>query len=180
MGLIDDGKWQILREKWAAVDHEKVRLSNLRINPSEKVNDWLVRAGSSPLEESVRAIDLLCRPEVTYGAMRPFLPLIERPLTDEEAQSLAIEVKYAGYIERQQRQIIRLSKGEKVYIPEDFSYDEVPGLLSESRQKLEKIRPQNLAQASRISGVTPADIQLLSVYLETRRRRKERGITPSP
>ena len=87
MGLIDDGKWQILREKWAAVDHEKVRLSNLRINPSEKVNDWLVRAGSSPLEESVRAIDLLCRPEVTYGAMRPFLPLIERPLTDEEAQS---------------------------------------------------------------------------------------------
>ena len=179
MGLIDDGKWQILREKWAAVDHEKVRLSNLRINPSEKVNDWLVRAGSSPLEESVRAIDLLCRPEVTYGAMRPFLPLIERPLTDEEAQSLAIEVKYAGYIERQQRQVIRLSKGEKVYIPEDFSYDEVPGLLSESRQKLEKIRPQNLAQASRISGVTPADIQLLSVYLETRRRRKERGITPS-
>ncbi len=179
LGLIDDDRWNQIQKKWNVVDQEIERLSQIRITPSSEVNGWLNSIGSSPLEERVRAKDLLCRPEVTYGGLQPFLPALDYTLTDEEAQSLTIEIKYAGYIERQKRQVLRLHKGEKIYIPDDFSYDEVPGLLAESRQKLEKIKPQNLAQASRISGVTPADIQLLSVYLETRRRRKKSEVTAS-
>ncbi|WP_024821273.1 MULTISPECIES: tRNA uridine-5-carboxymethylaminomethyl(34) synthesis enzyme MnmG [Aminobacterium] len=177
LGLIDDEKWTRLLKKWKNVDEEKERLSSFRVLPSEEVNQWLRRIGSSPVQEALRAWDLLCRPEVTYKEIETFLPALSSPLTEDERRSVEIEIKYAGYIERQERQVRQLQKSEKVYIPEKFCYEDVPGLLTESLQKLKKVQPRTLGQASRISGVTPADIQLLSIYLETRRRRKGSGST---
>ncbi|HPI98254.1 MAG TPA: hypothetical protein PLV56_05865, partial [Synergistales bacterium] len=142
----------------------------LKVRPSEELNDQLKGMGSSPLKESVQASVLLSRPDVDYDIIRRFTPSGEA-LTAEEITSVSVEIKYQGYIERQKRQVQKMDRMEKVMIPEDFDYNQIPGLLNESRQKLEEVRPRTFGQASRISGVTPTDLQLLSVYLQSRRRK---------
>ncbi|HCD72221.1 MAG TPA: tRNA uridine-5-carboxymethylaminomethyl(34) synthesis enzyme MnmG, partial [Thermovirga lienii] len=96
----------------------------------------------------------------------------DKSLEKEVIDRVSLEIKYDGYIKRQLKQVERMKNMEKVKIPEDMDYDQVPGLLNESRQKLKKIKPQNLAQASRVSGVTPADIQILWIEIEKRRRKR--------
>lgn len=171
LGLIDDRRWSALLSSWKRVDDEIERLKGAKIQPSEGLNRALTEAGSAALTETVAAADLLRRPGVPYGLVEKFSPSPAPPL-GEETGALEVEIKYAGYIERQNRQVARLAKMEEVRLPEDLDYSAVPGLLSESRQKLEDLRPVSLGQAGRISGVTPADIHLLSVWLNALQRRR--------
>lgn len=171
IGLLGDEKWNFLTSKWHRIDQEIERLYQAKIKKTEELNDHLIAVGSSPLSESVTAATLISRPRVDYELISRFSPSPEA-LSDDEISTVSIEIKYKGYIERQFRQVRRLNKMETVRIPEDFDYGTVPGLLSESRQKLEKVRPRTFGQASRISGVTPTDLQLLSVVLHAQRQRK--------
>jgi tRNA uridine 5-carboxymethylaminomethyl modification enzyme len=113
----------------------------------------------------------LKRPEITWEIINKIVPS-DKSLEKEVIDRVSLEIKYDGYIKRQLKQVERMKNMEKVKIPEDMDYDQVPGLLNESRQKLKKIKPQNLAQASRVSGVTPADIQILWIEIEKRRRKR--------
>jgi len=175
IGLLSDEKWNDVVSRWKRIDGEVERLKNVRIKISDSVNMMLDKVGYSPLSESVTAATLLSRPRVDYGIISEICPS-EEALTDDDISTISVEIKYKGYIDRQFRQVRRLRKMESVRIPEDFDYEMVPGLLSESRQKLEEVRPATFGQASRISGVTPTDLQLLAVVLHARKfGRRENG-----
>jgi len=171
IGLLGDERWNLLLARWKRIDMEAERLENAKISPSEGLNAALSALGSAPLSETVTAADLLRRPRVPYSLVEKFSPSPEPPM-GEEVQALEVEVKYEGYIERQHRQVARLSRMEEVRLPCDLDYSSISGLLAESRQKLEALRPLTLGQAGRISGVTPTDIHLLSVYLNSLSRRE--------
>ncbi len=169
LGLIGDDRWNALLRRWERRDREAERLRSVKLAASDALNERLREAGTAPVAESVTAAELLKRPEVTYALVAAFIPP-ESPLDGEDIRCVETEIKYAGYIGRQERAAAQLSRMDHAKIPDDFDYASVPGLLAESRQKLERVRPMTLGQAGRISGVTPADIQLLSIVLETRRR----------
>jgi tRNA uridine 5-carboxymethylaminomethyl modification enzyme len=171
IGLVGDDRWKALEARWEALDAEKDRLEGTRVFPTPENNTLLEKAGTAPLEVPVPAVELLRRPEVTWEVLQSMLEE-PSPLPAEEAASLVTEVKYAGYIEREHRSVERLERTEKVKIPEDFDYGAVTGLSAESRGKLSEARPLTLGQAGRISGVTPADVQILWVAL---RAHHERG-----
>ena len=169
LGLLADEKWQILQKRWQAMDDEAERLSNTKIPPSEKVNQILRGAKSSPLTEGISAADLLRRPEVDW---RLAAELTESALCPELGERIAISLKYEGYIDRQTRQVEKFRRMEILKLPHDFDFAAVSGLSAEGRQKLIKAAPRTLGQASRISGVPPTDIQLLWVAIENKRREK--------
>ena len=171
IGLIGDERWNVLLARWKRIDTEAERLEKAKIPPSEGLNEALAALGSAPLSETVSAADLLRRPRVPYSLVERFSPSPESP-RGEEVQALEVEIKYEGYIERQHRQVARLSRMEEVRLPSGLDYSSISGLLAESRQKLEALRPLTLGQAGRISGVTPTDIHLLSVYLNSLSRRE--------
>lgn len=166
LGLLNDEKWKAILARWKRLDDEAKRLEGAKISPSEGLNEALAALGSAPLRETVTASDLLRRPKVSYGLVERFSPSPAPPV-GEEREALEVIVKYQGYIDRQQRQVARVSRMDGVSIPEGFDYDGVPGLLAESRQKLAAVRPRTLGQGLRISGVTPADIHLITVYLHS-------------
>lgn len=174
LGLLDDDRWNRLRSGWKRIDDELERLAQVKIHPSDALNRELAALDSAPLSEVAFAVELLRRPGVPYSLVEKFSPSPDAP-RGGEALALEVEVKYAGYIERQGRQVARMERMEHVTLPGDMDYGKVPGLLAESRQKLETVRPRTLGQAGRISGVTPTDIHLLSVWLNALSRRKERG-----
>ncbi|MCF7936420.1 MAG: tRNA uridine-5-carboxymethylaminomethyl(34) synthesis enzyme MnmG [Synergistales bacterium] len=170
LGLVDDSRGQVLTRRWKAIEEEQRRLREVRIAPSEGLNEALRAAGESPLREGCTAEGLLKRPGVGYPLIARFAPPPE-PLEKEVARRVEIETAYGGYVARQMKQVERMRRKEHVAIPPDFSYRGIHGLLSESVQKLEDVRPATLGQASRIAGVTPADVQLLWVALEARKRK---------
>jgi tRNA uridine 5-carboxymethylaminomethyl modification enzyme len=143
---------------------EVERLRTTKVKP-EDMNGMLEAAGSTPLTQGGDSLSLLRRPEVTYAHLETVLPS-PYELTDEMKEQVEIQIKYAGYIEKQLLQVERLNKMEKKRIPDDIDYGDVRGLASEAKQKLGVIRPLSIGQASRIAGVTPADISILLVYLE--------------
>jgi len=165
LGLVDDARWKALQDRWEALDAERARLGALRVFPTAENNARLAEAGTVPLEEPVPATDLLKRPEVGWDLLQA---LLDEPsaMTAEETATLTTEIKYAGYIEREVRSVERLGRMDKVKVPEGFDYGSVTGLSSESRVKLSQARPLNLGQAGRISGVTPADVQILWVAVK--------------
>ena len=165
LGLVDDARWKALQDRWEALDAERARLGGLRVFPTAENNARLAGAGTVPLEEPVPAAELLKRPEVDWDLLQALLGE-PSPMTAEEASTLATEVKYAGYIEREVRSVERLGRMDKVKVPEGFDYGSVTGLSAESRVKLSQARPLNLGQAGRISGVTPADVQILWVAVK--------------
>lgn len=169
LGLIDDDRWAELVRRWKDLEGEMERLTRVKIPADGRTNAILEAAGSSPLEEPVKASELLKRPEVTWEMIAEVAPP-SNPLDEETSRAVAVEIKYEGYIDRQKRQVERMKKMEKVLLPQDFDYEAVSGLLSESRQKLKKLRPRTLAQAGRVSGVTPADLHILWIALERSRR----------
>jgi tRNA uridine 5-carboxymethylaminomethyl modification enzyme len=169
LGLLDDFQWQTLTERWRRMDEERKRLAETYIYPTPGLNDFLLSVGTSPVEEPVTLESLLKRPEVSYGHIAELSPPRE-PAIGDLGERIEIEVKYEGYIERERRSCERMERLDGVNIPDDIDYASIPGLLSESRQKLASIRPRTLGQASRISGVTPADIQILSVAIASRRK----------
>jgi tRNA uridine 5-carboxymethylaminomethyl modification enzyme len=166
LGLIDDASWRVLEARWEATDAERIRLSRVRVFPTPRNNARLEAAGTVPLEVPVMAEEILKRPEVSWDVLQDLLE-VPSTLAPEEAAGLETEIKYAGYIDREHRVVERLSRTENVRIPDGFDYGAVPGLSSESRAKLALARPLTLGQAGRISGVTPADVQILWVAVKS-------------
>lgn len=165
IGLITRERYERFIHKKELVELEIDRLKSAKIRPDENVQSMLREINSAPLDNSYPAVTLLRRPEVTYAHIESISPS-PLELNAEMKEQVEIQIKYAGYIEKQLLQVERLKKMEKKQIPGDIDYMKVHGLASEAKQKLSKIRPLNLGQASRISGVTPADISILLVYLE--------------
>ncbi len=165
IGLISEERYQAFLEKKRLIDEEIERLSHIVFPPSAEVNEYLESVGSTLISTGVHASDMLKRPEVTYeglGALdkeRPELPA-------EVCEQVEITLKYEGYINRQIAQANQFKKMENKKIPDDIDYSQIGGLRIEARQKLEKFRPVSIGQASRISGVSPADIAVLVVYLK--------------
>ena len=165
IGLIPPERVQAVEEKYAQVRREVQRLEGSGIPASEELNAMLERKGTAPVANSARLADLLRRPQVSYADIAPFDP--ERPelslaVTDE----VEIQIKYAGYLTRQEKQVEEFKKEEARLLPDDLDYAAIPGLRLEAREKLAAIRPVSIGQAGRISGVSPADIAVLLIYLE--------------
>ena len=165
VGLVSDGQMARVEEKYAAVEKEVRRLEHTGAAPSPSLDALLAERGEQPCPHGSRLSDLLRRPKVTYDDLAPFDK--ERPeLTEDITEQVTITVKYQGYIDRQLRQVAEMSRLESRPIPADVDYLSIQGLRLEARQKLDQIRPLNLGQASRISGVSPADVTALMIYLE--------------
>ena len=165
IGLIPPERVQAVEEKYAQVRREVQRLEGSGIPASEELNAMLEGKGTAPVANSARLADLLRRPQVSYADIAPFDP--ERPelslaVTDE----VEIQIKYAGYLTRQEKQVEEFRKEEARLLPENLDYAAIPGLRLEAREKLAAIRPVSIGQAGRISGVSPADIAVLLIYLE--------------
>ncbi|REK72030.1 tRNA uridine-5-carboxymethylaminomethyl(34) synthesis enzyme MnmG [Paenibacillus paeoniae] len=164
IGLIKEERHNQFLQKKALVEQETERLRNTKIKPDD-VAEMLESAGSAPLIQGGDILSLLKRPEVTYDHLASVSPS-PYELTDEMKEQVEIQIKYAGYIEKQLLQVERLNKMEKKRIPVDIDYNDVNSLSLEAKQKLILVRPLSIGQASRIAGVTPADISILLVYLE--------------
>ena len=168
IGLINEEQYQALCDKKCNIEKEINRLKNTIIGANEKTQDFLESMNSTPLKSGSTLAELLCRPELSYEALkvldtnRPKLPL---PVIEQ----VEIEIRYEGYIERQKRQVEQFKKLEKKMLPDNLDYDDVPSLRLEARQKLKLFHPISVGQASRISGVSPADISVLLVYLDSHR-----------
>ncbi|MED4353997.1 tRNA uridine-5-carboxymethylaminomethyl(34) synthesis enzyme MnmG [Schinkia azotoformans] len=165
IGLISDERYERFLEKKEKVEREKNRLEGIIIKPNEQVQNLIQQLGGSPLKDGVRASDLLKRPEMTYELLMQLAPS-EEELPVDVTEQVEIQIKYAGYIEKSLQQVERMKKMEDKKIPIDIDYNAITGIASEARQKLSQIRPLSVGQASRISGVNPADISILLVYLE--------------
>lgn len=172
LGLISDERYQKYLDKQEAIKNEYERISKVGVSPSEELNSMLVSRETSPLNTGVRLIELLKRPQITYEMLAEFDK--NRPeLPREVYEQVEISVKYAGYIKRQQAQIEEMRRLEVKMIPEDTDYNKIVGLRMEAQEKLTKIRPENVGQASRISGVSPADISVLLIHLAGKGRETE-------
>lgn len=164
IGLISEERYARFLDKKQKVEQEIERLKSTKVRPIE-INPLLESIGSAPIQDGSNLLTILRRPEVTYAHIASISPS-EIELDEEMQEQVEIQIKYAGYIEKQLIHVERLQKMEKKKIPESINYDDIQGLAIEARQKLSKIRPISIGQASRISGVTPADISILLVYLE--------------
>ena len=166
VGLVSDERYQRFLEKKKAIEEEIDRVRAKTIKPTEKVNEFLKKYGSSPLTTGVKLADLVKRSELTYENLAEIDD--DRPDLPEQVQKeVGIELKYEGYIKLQAEQVEKFKKLEEKKLPQDINYEDIKGLRLEARQKLNKIRPNSVGQASRISGVSPADISVLLIYLET-------------
>lgn len=165
IGLISDDRYQRFLAKKEQIENEKTRLEGIMIKPTAEVQQLIEAAGGSPLKDAVRASDLLKRPELNYEMLMQLVPP-ETEVPADVAEQVEIQIKYAGYIEKSLQQVERMKKMEDKKIPADIDYNAITGIATEARQKLSEIRPLSVGQASRISGVNPADISILLVYLE--------------
>lgn len=172
LGIIDDARYAAFCAKRDAITAEQKRLESIRLKPSQ-VNDWLAAKGCAPLKDGVTASEFLRRPEVTYTDLLQFID--DQQLDHRITEQVEIQVKYAGYIAKEEQQVARLRRQEAKKIPDRIDYAAITGLATEARQKLSKIQPETLAQAGRISGVNPADLAILSVYIEQGRIAKVAG-----
>ena len=170
VGLINDERYNRFLDKKEKVEKEILRLKNTVIKPTEKVNSLLEKYNTSRISTGVKLADLLKRPELNYNKLAEIdidRPNLAKQVTDE----VGIQVKYEGYINLEQEQVEKFKKLEYKKLPEDIDYEDIKGLRLEARQKLNKVKPVSVGQASRISGVSPADISVLLIYLETMNRR---------
>ncbi|MBC1969830.1 tRNA uridine-5-carboxymethylaminomethyl(34) synthesis enzyme MnmG [Listeria marthii] len=165
IGLISDERYERFLAKQSAIEAEKERLQKTRIKPTAEVQAMLKEIGSGELKDGILAADLLRRPEITYDKIAQIVSR-ETFVTDEIAEQVEIQVKYEGYIQKSNLQVEKMKRMEDKKIPENIDYDAISGLATEALEKLKKIEPLSIAQASRISGVNPADISILLVYIE--------------
>lgn len=172
IGLISEERYRLLEQKEREIEKEVERMEKVYAGTSEKVQKLLEQYHSTPLHSGISLAELIRRPELSYEALKELDP--ERPvLIRGAAEQVNIRIKYDGYIQRQMKQVEQFQKLESKKIPETLDYDEIPSLRIEARQKLKEIRPVSVGQASRIAGVSPADISVLLVWLEQRKGRKE-------
>ncbi len=169
IGLISDGAYVSFKRRAAAIVAEQNRLRKVKITPSSRVQEYLREAGTSPLTQSAPLIDLLRRPQLDYRFVQEVAPPPE-PLPQDVCQSVEVELKYEGYIQRQKAQVARFQDLEGKRLPENIDYLDLPAISREAAEKLSRVRPRSLGQASRIPGVSPADISALMVILRARAR----------
>ena len=176
LGLISEERYQRFLQKVEAIDREIERLKKTTISPSEQLNALLVSRETSPMATGQRATELIRRPQLGYDDLAPFDP--ERPeLSRAIREQVEIEIKYEGYIKKQLSQVEEMRKMETKLLPETLEYDKISGLRLEAIEKLKKVKPLNIGQASRISGVSPADISVLLIWLEQDRQNKSQNQT---
>ena len=167
IGLVSEARLRAVEEKYAAVKREAKRLESTGVAESEALNALLTSRDSAPVKGSARLADLLRRPQIGYGdlaAFDPERPELPKAVTDE----VEIQVKYAGYLARQEKQVEQFRQEESRLLPDDLDYAAIPGLRLEAREKLQQVRPVSIGQAGRISGVSPADVAVLLIYLSGR------------
>ncbi len=163
VGLVDDTRWARYVARQEAIAAERARLEATGVAPSEALNDLLVAHGTTPVTDGAKMIDLLRRPQLSYADLAPIDP--DRPALEPlVAEQLEVELKYEGYIRREQAQIDEMRRLECRLLPPDTPYDHIHGLRKEAQEKLLKVRPRSIGQASRISGVSPADVSVLIVW----------------
>lgn len=171
IGLVTKEKYERYLYRKENIEKELKRIKEIKINPTTENNEILERLGTTPIKNTQTLEELIRRPELGYEAVKEFDP--ERPeLRRDIIEQVEIEIKYSGYIKKQNIQIGQFKKLEKRYLEKDLNYEEVQGLRNEAREKLMKIRPESIGQAARITGVSPADINVLLIYLERKRREK--------
>ncbi|MCI5924499.1 MAG: tRNA uridine-5-carboxymethylaminomethyl(34) synthesis enzyme MnmG [Oscillospiraceae bacterium] len=172
IGLISDERFLCFEEKMRQIEEEIMRVERRTISPSEALNALLVSRGTSPVSTGVRAADLIRRPQLSYEDVVSFdeeAPDLPRAVKEE----VGIEIKYAGYIQKQLAQVAEMRKLEARQLPAGTDYSTLAGLSLEAREKLQKIRPLNIGQASRISGVSPADVSVLLVWMQQKESRHD-------
>jgi len=172
VGLVSKEDYEKTLKKQEAIEKEVNRLKSTMVGANKRTQDFLTRHDSSLLKTGASLADLMCRPELTYENLAELDDEREN-LPYDVLEEVIIQVKYEGYIERQMHQVAQFKKMEKKLIPDDIDYDDVSSLRLEARQKLKQFRPLSVGQASRLSGVTPADISVLLVYLEQLKYRKK-------
>lgn len=171
LGLVEDIRWQAFNTKYEAIEKEKNRLHGLFIRPKTPESEILESITQQPFEHEARALDLLRRPEITYSTLQKILGMTESENENLKFfEQLEIQVKYTGYIKQQLEEIERQRKHEETKIPENFDYDKIASLSNEVRQKLKSFLPTTIGQASRISGITPAAISILLIYLQINKK----------
>ncbi|MBR8893881.1 tRNA uridine-5-carboxymethylaminomethyl(34) synthesis enzyme MnmG, partial [Staphylococcus aureus] len=165
LGMISEERYARFNEKRQQIDAEIKRLSDIRIKPNEHTQAIIEQHGGSRLKDGILAIDLLRRPEMTYDIILEILEE-EHQLSADVEEQVEIQTKYEGYINKSLQQVEKVKRMEEKKIPEDLDYSKIDSLATEAREKLSEVKPLNIAQASRISGVNPADISILLIYLE--------------
>lgn len=165
IGLISEERHEKFLAKKAQIDAEIENLRNVSVKPTPEVQEIIEQAGGTPLRESMKAADLLKRPEMKYSEIMKIVPPLE-PINEEVAEQVEIFIKYEGYIQKSMQQVERMKKMENKRIPENIDYDAISGIAKEAKANLKAVQPLSIAQASRISGVNPADISILLVYIE--------------
>ena len=168
IGLVDDARWQRFTKKRDAIEAALKLLQETMVNPNQETLQLLAGAGIGEIKNSQRLYDLLRRPEVSYDLLQPLFSLPVLP--DEVKQQVETAITYDGYIQKQLEQVARMEKLENKKIPAELDYEDVPNLRDEAREKLQLVKPMSLGQAGRISGVSPADVSVLMIYLEQRQR----------
>ena len=172
IGLISDERFKKFEAKKENIENEIKRLKNTIVKPEKKVNELLKKYGTSELSTGTKMSELLKRTELDYDKLAPIDE--KRPKLDiQEAKEAEIQIKYEGYIKMQEEQVEKFEKLERKILPENIDYEKINGISLEGRQKLNKLKPHSIGQASRISGVSPADISVLLVYLQMYKNNKE-------
>ena len=179
VGLLPEERYERFLKKQKTIEEEIARLESVNIPPSEQVNALLAQYGSTPIKTGVKLAELIRRPELSYEALREIDPTrptyfedgAEDGMTRQVRISVEIRVKYKGYIERERAEVEKQRRMESLRLPDDIDYSTITGLRLESAEKLALIRPRSIGQASRISGVNPADISVLLIYLESRKQK---------
>ncbi|MFZ2574951.1 MAG: FAD-dependent oxidoreductase, partial [Trichococcus flocculiformis] len=164
IGLVTEERYASFLEKKQAVEKEIARLESTRLKPTEELQAFLAEQNSAPLKDGILFADILKRPELKYEGLIAFAPL-EAALPKEVIKQVEVQIKYAGYIKKAVEKVDKLKKMEEKRIPVNIDYDAINGIANEAKQNLKKIQPETIAQASRISGVNPADISVLMVYV---------------
>lgn len=166
VGLISEERYAKFQTKRQQIESEIERLREVIVKPNEKTQEVVRSVGGTELKDGIRAADFVRRTEMTYDLVASLIEPLEVELDEDVREQIEIQLKYEGYIKKALDQVERLKKMEDKKIPEDIDYDEIDSLATEARQKLKQVRPLSIAQASRISGVNPADISILLVYIE--------------
>ena len=170
LGLISEGRYGLFLQKMEQIRLEKERVIKTSVPPSDELNTLLVSRGTTPLSSGTKLADLIRRPQLGYAELAPFDP--ERPELDRAVcEQVEIQLKYEGYIQKQLHEVEELKRLESQKIPADLPYNQIDGLRLEAREKLKRVQPENVGQASRISGVNPADISALLIYLAAQKQK---------
>ena len=175
LGLVTQERYDLFVQKKQAIEAGLAALKQLSVTPTKANQEKLQSIGTAPIHTGLTAYDLLRRNEVTYDKLRTIFPL--EPLAADVCEEIEIMVKYEGYIGRQLEQVEKMNRLEQKLMPEDIVYADIDTLSGEARQKLDQIRPRSLGQASRISGVSPADITALLIVLEQRQREDKKHVS---